>query len=90
MSPTPEQLARAYGCPIKMAACMAYYPTPLLTCVMKLGPVRVHWMDDAKRSTDTDYRKGEARRLTPWSLDGKQATIHEILRAAGAFQVEAD
>lgn len=84
MSDLALQLARAYGCPIKMAACMADNPTPLLQAVMKLGPIRVHWMSDAGqskyRSKKNPYGKGVY--LTPWSLNGKQATMHEIMRAA--------
>lgn len=71
---TADDIARAFGCPLRLAAMLAATPCPPeLTGIMTLGPVRVHWVGDAK---------GGKPIPSCWSLDGKRATFEQIAAAA--------
>lgn len=71
---TPEQIARAFGCPARCAEVMATNPTPMHRAIMELGP--------GKAPSDPSTTIGNIQ--TCWSLDGKRANRLDLMVAAGA------
>lgn len=85
---SPEEIAQRYGCPIEVARAMARGITPLLAAVRRIGPERCQWIGQPLRCSSPSGRPAgrpvgpistDGREATSWSLDGKRATVAEIM-----------
>lgn len=58
---------------------------PLLRAVIKLGPMRVHWLGPLLKKDQGNV--GMGKNLSCWALDHKRAAHNELLIAAGLDQL---
>lgn len=73
-----EKTAEDFGCSEQCAFMMLYDPTRLLTAVICIGSSRIKHLDDPAPSPS----RKEDYLFTCWELDGKRATIQELIVAA--------
>ena len=75
---TAAVFSEQFGCPGHIGAAMAVDAGPLLMAVKRIGPKRVQWASDSPGRSNY----GSLNSLTMWCLDGRRATVAQILNAA--------
>lgn len=68
-------MTNPFNCPEPVYGALQRHTTALLTAIARIGHVRVQWLGAPNGINPNN--------LSCWSLDGRRATVDEILKEGG-------